>query len=280
MTMHSLPFSGSSFSKKRELFLHTVIGPVLGILILHPLTALVYGSGGAAAASVPFAEQLGSAVDRLSAAFEIEMLPMSLAFAVIGGAIGLAFGLYHLRLMADRQTIRTLEHELAEELPLLIARGEGAQLEFKSSLRWDTRQQRANRSLQQVVVRTIAGFLNNDGGTLLIGIDDNGHILGIEADLKTLKHPDKDGFERVLMDAIRSGLGGNACALVHCYFHDLDGRTICRVIAEKSLEPIYFLDNGVARFLLRAGNSTRELDARSAHSPFAARKRICTAGMR
>ncbi|MEL7787483.1 ATP-binding protein [Citromicrobium bathyomarinum] len=278
--MHSLPFSGSSFSKKRELFLHTVIGPVLGILILHPLTALVYGSGGAAAASVPFAEQLGSAVDRLSAAFEIEMLPMSLAFAVIGGAIGLAFGLYHLRLMADRQTIRTLEHELAEELPLLIARGEGAQLEFKSSLRWDTRQQRANRSLQQVVVRTIAGFLNNDGGTLLIGIDDNGHILGIEADLKTLKHPDKDGFERVLMDAIRSGLGGNACALVHCYFHDLDGRTICRVIAEKSLEPIYFLDNGVARFLLRAGNSTRELDARSAHSPFAARKRICTAGMR
>ena len=266
MTMHSTLFSGSSFSKKRGLALHTVIGAVLGVLILHPLTALVYGSGGAAAASVPFAEQLGSAVDRLSAAFEIEMLPMSLAFAVIGGAIGLTFGLYHLRLMADRQIIRSLEHQLAEELPLLIARGEGAQLEFKSSLRWDTREQRANRSLQQVVFKTIAGFLNNDGGTLLIGVDDSGGIVGIEADLKTLKHPNKDGFERVLMDAIRSALGGNACALIHCYFHDLDGRTVCRVIAQKSLEPIYFLDNGVARFLLRAGNSTRELDAREAHT--------------
>ena len=266
MTKYSFPSSGSSFSKKSDPALHTVIGAVLGVLILHPLTALVYGSGGAGAASVPFAEQLGLAVDRLGAAFEIEMLPMSLVFAVIGGAIGLAFGLYHLRLMADRQTIRTLEHQLAEELPLLIARGEGAQLEFKSSLRWDTRQQRANRSLQQVVVRTIAGFLNNDGVTLLIGIDDNGQILGIEADLKTLKHPNRDGFERVLMDAIRSALGGNACALIHCYFHDLDGRTVCRVIAQKSLEPIYFLDNGVARFMLRAGNSTRELDVREAHA--------------
>jgi len=266
MTKLSSPFSGSSFSKKRDLVLHAAIGAVLGVLILHPLTALVYGAGGAGAASVPFAEQLRLAVDRLSTSFEIEMLPMSMAFAAIGGAIGLAFGLYHLRLMADRQIIRSLEHQLAEDLPLLIARGEGAQLEFKSSLRWDTREQRTNRSLQQVVVKTIAGFLNNDGGTLLIGVDDNGQILGIEADLKTLKHPNKDGFERVLMDAIRSGLGGNACALVHCYFHDLDDRTVCRVIAQKSLEPIYFLDNGVARFMLRVGNSTRELDVREAHT--------------
>ena len=83
MTKLSSPFSGSSFSKKRDLVLHAAIGAVLGVLILHPLTALVYGAGGAGAASVPFAEQLRLAVDRLSTSFEIEMLPMSMAFAAI-----------------------------------------------------------------------------------------------------------------------------------------------------------------------------------------------------
>ncbi|CCA93121.1 divergent AAA domain-containing protein [Novosphingobium sp. PP1Y] len=189
-----------------------------------------------------------------------------MVFAVIGSAIGLAFGAYHIRLMRERYTVRYLEHELEEELPSLIARGESEQLEFKSSFRWDRRQRCVNRSLQQVIVKTIAGFLNHEGGTLLIGVGDDGEIAGIEEDLETLKHANRDGFERLLMDVARDGLGGNACALIHCRFHDLNNRTVCRVIIEKSLDPIYYLDDGVARFMLRAGNSTRELDVREAHA--------------
>jgi predicted HTH transcriptional regulator len=178
----------------------------------------------------------------------------------------LVFGIYHIKLVGQRRIVRYLDHELAEELPLLIARGEGEHLEFKTSLRWDIREQRASRVLEQVVVKTIAGFLNHEGGTLLIGVEDCGNIVGIEPDFQTLKHANRDGFERALMDAIKNGLGGNACPLTHCQFHDVGDKTVCRVIIEKSLQPVYYLDGRVARFLLRAGNSTRELDVREAQA--------------
>lgn len=136
--------------------LHTAIAAVLGVLILHPLTALVYGAGVA------------------NAVFGNEMLPMSLTFALIGGAIGLAFGRNRFRTTVDRQTIRSPEHQLTKELPRLTDRGERAQLELKSWLCRDSHQQRANRRPQQVVDRTISGFLNKDGGALLIDDNDSG----------------------------------------------------------------------------------------------------------
>jgi len=253
---------------RRDLLLHTAIGAILGVAILHPLTTAIYwyefgGEIGGARGGLA-----SLAVGRLATALEFEMVTMSVVFAVIGGAIGFGFGVYHIRLMQARSLVRYLEHELEEELPLLIARGESEQLEFKSSLRWDRRQEQVNRDLQKVVVKTIAGFLNHEGGTLLIGVEDNGDIAGIEADLQTLRHANRDGFERLLMDAAKEGLGGNACALIHCRFHQIAERTVCRVIIEKSLEPTYYNDNGVARFMLRAGNSTRELDVREAQAHF------------
>ncbi|MEW5999844.1 MAG: ATP-binding protein [Pseudomonadota bacterium] len=243
-------------------------------MILHPLTTVIFwyeagGKGGGVSKN-----PASLALERLASAFRFEMAPMSIAFAAIGGAIGLAFGAYHIRLMRERSRVRYLEHELEEDLPLLIARGEGEHLEFKSSLRWDRRQEQVNRGLQKVVVKTIAGFLNHEGGTLLIGVEDDGDIAGIEADLQTLKHPNQDGFERLLMDTAKDGLGGNACALIHCRFQRLNERTVCRVIIEKSFDPIYYTENGVARFMLRAGNSTRELDVREAHAHLQQRGKV------
>ena len=63
--------------------------------------------------------------------FKFELIPMSFVFALLGGIVGLLFGLYHIRLSGQKNLVRYLEHELAEELPLLIARGESEHLEFK-----------------------------------------------------------------------------------------------------------------------------------------------------
>ena len=205
-------------------------------------------------------------IGRLVNVFAFEMLPMSAIYAVIGGALGLGFGMYHMRLARAQSKVLFLERELDEELPLLIARGEGERLEFKSSLRWDRRENRVNRSLQQVVLKTVAGFLNHEGGTLLIGVGDDGNITGIEADMQTLKHANRDGFERLVMDLVKDGFGGHACALVHCRFHEMTEKTVCRVIAERSADPVYLVEGGTARLMLRIGNSTRELDVREAQA--------------
>ena len=52
----------------------------------------------------------------------------------------------------------------------VIANDEDFTVEFKSTARWDIREGKPNKAMEDAVVKTIAGFLNTDGGTLLIGV--------------------------------------------------------------------------------------------------------------
>ena len=65
-----------------------------------------------------------------------------------------------------------------EQVKLLIAAGETQFVEFKSSMRWDYKAQSANKALQLVIVKTISGFMNAKGGTLLVGIGPAGEVSG------------------------------------------------------------------------------------------------------
>ena len=82
---------------------------------------------------------------------------------------------------------------------MLLRKGESGTFGFKSTLHWDLRQQRVNRDLEQVVVKTIAGFLNSTGGTLLVGVDDAGNPVGLQSDYVTLRKKDRDGFRAFLV---------------------------------------------------------------------------------
>jgi Predicted transcriptional regulator containing an HTH domain and an uncharacterized domain shared with the mammalian protein Schlafen len=70
----------------------------------------------------------------------------------------------------------------------LIENGENEQIEFKSSIRYDYFRKTTNRELELVIAKTIVGFMNAKGGKLILGVDDDGNILGLEKDFKTLKH--------------------------------------------------------------------------------------------
>lgn len=78
----------------------------------------------------------------------------------------------------------------------LIALGESATLEFKSTLQWDVIQGKLNKELRFSVLKTIAAFLNSAGGTLIIGVDDSGGIVGLGRDLQLVKNNSLDGFEQ------------------------------------------------------------------------------------
>ena len=72
--------------------------------------------------------------------------------------------------------------------------------------------------------------MNGSGGTLLIGVADDGSIVGLERDYSTLKKPDRDGFEQAVMTAIAAKLGADACRTVQIVFHSLESKDICRVM--------------------------------------------------
>jgi len=250
--------------KQRVIAVHTLIGATIGILLLHPITKVVYWFEFRHELNLGEERLWGFLLSRLESAFILEMMPMSLIFAIIGGSVGLAFAIYHLAILRQQRTVRYLEHRLAENLPSLIEDGEGEHLEFKSSVRWDLRQNKINRELEIVIAKTIVGFMNHNGGSLIVGVTDDGKISGLEHDYQTLKHKNRDGFERCLMDIVTTRIGVELCSDIHCIFYQIEARDVCRVIIEPSEIPVYLKSGKVSKYFLRAGSSTRELDAREA----------------
>lgn len=145
----------------------------------------------------------------------------------------------------------------------LIAVGENELVEFKSSARWDYREKRANKTLEGVIAKTIAAFLNAKGGTLVIGIDDAGTVVGLEADHATLgRRPDRDGYQQMLVQLVSSTLGKAACANLAVSFHPADGAEVCVIRVAASTVPVYFQDDNESRLYVRLGNTSRELTGR------------------
>ena len=143
--------------------------------------------------------------------------------------------------------------------------GENAALEYKSSMRWDMRRQEVNKALEKVIAKTVAGFLNSEGGTLLIGMANDCTVLGIEYDLQTIGQKDRDGYEQKLHQILTNALGAEFSQYQHVSFEESEGKTVCIVRVDPSPEPVYLTDRGAKEFYVRVGNTTRPLDMQAAH---------------
>ena len=92
-----------------------------------------------------------------------------------------------------------------------------------------------NKVLEQVIVKSVAGLTNARGGVLLIGVADDGEIVGIEKDIQMLpKRQDIDGYENHLTTLLENGLGSAATANVGAQFEQVGGHTVCRVTVQPS----------------------------------------------
>lgn len=144
-----------------------------------------------------------------------------------------------------------------DHIPVLIVKGESNTLEFKSSLRWAVPQGGIEKALEKAAAKTVAGFLNAQGGTLLIGVADDGAILGLEGDYHSLH--DRDGFELHLRKIISNAAGEAIHVFLTVTFHDMDGKDICQVVVQPSDHPVYVELGNETIFYLRVGNATNAL---------------------
>ncbi len=162
------------------------------------------------------------------------------------------------------ELIAELEPPEPQELSELLT-GENAALEYKSTMRWDMRREQVNKGLEKGITKTVAAFLNSEGGTLLIGVADDCTILGIQYDLKTLGRKDKDGYEQKVQQTLVNALGAEFSQYWHITFEDCEDKTVCVVRVDPSPEPVYLMDKGDKEFYVRVGNTTRPLDVQAAH---------------
>jgi hypothetical protein len=185
-------------------------------------------------------------------------------YLAFGGLMGALLLLSLLIFKRRNLLIFQLKNELEKDLGALIKNGEDDNLEFKSSFRFDYHQQKINKALESVIIKTLAGFMNARGGSLLIGVADNGTILGLEPDYKTLSRKDSDGFTQLIMSTISEKIGTPACRLVRILFHKVEEKEVCRIILLASPVPVYVIEDKQSHFYLRTGSGTRELDVQEA----------------
>ena len=160
------------------------------------------------------------------------------------------FGLYK-RITDDPEFGRVLKDYLFEDYikrhrraEALLKLQESKTLEFKSSLRWNLNENRKDdRHVTHAALKTIAAFLNTDGGDLLIGVADDRKVLGIDQD--RLKTDDK--FMRHLAQVVRNGLGARAGTCIDPGTQIVEGKTVCVVSCEGSPEPVYLQWKGLEK---------------------------------
>ena len=90
----------------------------------------------------------------------------------------------------------------------LIANDEDAAVEFKSTARWDILKAERSPAMEDAVVKTVAAFLNTEGGTLLIGVGPDRTPVGLELDYPHVKPPNGDGFVNWLTTHLVNAVGG------------------------------------------------------------------------
>jgi hypothetical protein len=151
---------------------------------------------------------------------------------------------------------------ISSDVEKLIKNGQNEEVEFKKSLRYDYRHVKTDKNLENIILKSISGFLNGRGGTLLIGVDDFGEVLGLDNDYWSLKKKTKDGFEQRLMLIISNAFGKAICSKIHASFHTINDKEICSLFIERSKRPIYFTENNQTVFFLRTGNVTNPLSTR------------------
>ena len=154
-------------------------------------------------------------------------------------------------------------HRCVEELLKLQ---ESKTLEFKSSLRWNLKEDRKDdKHVTHAVLKTIAAFLNTEGGDLVIGVADDQCVVGIEHD--QLENDDK--FMRHLAQVVRNGLGDPAGTCIDPKTQIVEGKTACLVSCQRSPEPVFLRWKGLEKseqgdFFVRSGPGTVRLSREDA----------------
>lgn len=142
-----------------------------------------------------------------------------------------------------------------EEIIRLIKRGENEKLEFKSTLRANLHTGEHDKKVENAALKTIVAFLNSEGGILLIGVSNEGNILGIEKD----NFEDNDKFNRHFTNLIKERIGNEFLPYINFEIVLIENKNILRVECRKSEKPVFLKCDSKEEFYIRVGASSLEL---------------------
>lgn len=148
--------------------------------------------------------------------------------------------------------LRSVQQTSTQEI---IEQGESEFIEFKSTLRWNLKADMKDKKITHAITKTIAAFLNSDGGILLVGVSDDGEIVGLESD----RFENEDKMLLFLTNTIKSHLGTLHLDKIHFHTETLKGKEVLRVDVQAGSDPCYLVTEKFDHFYIRTGPSTTDL---------------------
>ncbi|MCF6314490.1 MAG: response regulator [Verrucomicrobiales bacterium] len=173
----------------------------------------------------------------------------------------------HLELHARERQLEQINEELEarlgegfrdlidEDVERLIGAGESDDLEFKSTLRWNLHSNKSDKRIENACLKTVAAYLNSGGGMLMVGVDDDGKPLGLDAD----KFPNEDKMLLHLNTLILNHLGGEFAQLIKAAIYSVQDQRVLVVQCMDSAEPVFFRRDNDEYFYVRTGPATAAL---------------------
>ena len=149
----------------------------------------------------------------------------------------------------------------------LIRLGEGDSVEFKSTFRWNLYTNKKDRAVEKAALKTICAFLNTEGGILLVGVNDDGEVLGLEHD----KFANHDKLLLHVTNMIKERIGALHLQFIQFAIEEIDGRDMLRIDCSPGAMPAYFMDDDQDAFFIRTGPATTNLRLRDVPAYIAGR---------
>ena len=133
-----------------------------------------------------------------------------------------------------------------------IAAGESFRCEFKSTIRTNLETGEKDPRMEKAVLKTIVAFLNSRGGTLFIGVDDGGNVIGIdEASFES-----RDRMNLHMNNLLTSQIGSEYLPYINYRVIDFDDKAIMRVDCKRSATPVFLKEGKNNTFFVRSGPSS------------------------
>ncbi len=145
-----------------------------------------------------------------------------------------------------------------EKLLALIREGESPTLEFKSTMRTNLKSGKPGKEIELAWLKGVVGFLNSDGGTLLIGVDDAGEILGLQAD--NFENEDKCLLH--FKNLVNQHVGAEYSRHIQGELRNVSGKQILVVCCDRADGAVFLMIGKNEEFHIRSGPSSMKLTPR------------------
>jgi len=145
----------------------------------------------------------------------------------------------------------------ADDVRGIIRQGESKTVEFKETFSLDIRKQTKEKYIETSALKTIVGFLNSEGGVLLVGVSDAEEIVGVDAELEKFHKGNLDNFLKHVKNNLKSRIGEAFYPFIDYHISETDGRKVLFVDCKASESPCFLDAND---FYVRTNPATDKLE--------------------